>query len=174
MALWINAISFQLAWWGLVLYQEALAFPVLLVFSGIHFFWVVPRMPAPASRARYWLWTAAVLSIGLGIDLTFFQVGLLSSPEGFPIWLLCLWICFVLSLPVCMRWFLLRPIWGIPALAIGGPLTYLGGMQFSNIVPGLGMESWLIASLIAWSFLACVGVLGFSILGASRLAPSNR
>lgn len=162
MALWINAISFQLAWWMLVVFQERWAFPVLVAFLLIHFFWVLPRVSPHAKGVGYWLWLALIFSFGIGSDLVFFQTGLLSSPLGFPVWLVCLWVCFVLSLPVCMRWFLARPMWGIPALTIGGPLTYLGGMQFATIVPAQGIGFWLLASGLVWLVLAGVSVFGYA------------
>src|SRR5271168_1295168 len=75
---------------------------------------------------------AAAVSFGVLIDGTLGFCGWLryASPEpafpphGAPLWILCLWAAFALTLMRSLAWLMRRPWLAVLAGALGGPLAY--------------------------------------------------
>lgn len=138
----INGLSFQLAWWALVLWSPYW-WAILLAFLIVHGLWVLPRPWLGEVRLAL-----LVALTGAALDSLWFATGLLSPGPWLPAWLAALWLCFGLSVPHSLRWFIANPRLGIPLFALAGPLSYLAGMALTEVSAGW---LWLPLSVLIWA-----------------------
>ncbi len=152
MALFINALGFQSAWWlcvagvGHGLELPALAYGVVLM--GLHLFF--------APRPRQELQLAAVaVAIGVVVDTGLQLAGVISfygwalGPLS-PFWLWLLWALFAMTLNASLSFLQSQSLW-LSAVAglVFGPLTYVAGAELG--AAGLVVTPWHVGILaVAW------------------------
>ena len=149
----VNAILFQITWFGCVAGQISWGLPslgIMVLFSiAVGTFWV---------DIRYAILAAF---IGTVIDSAWIFVGILDYSSGTvaPFWITMLWIAVGLSLNHALSFFKDRPLLGGFLGAGSAPGCYLVGQSFGGVyVP----DSLLLGVISAvWFFLFYVG---FSIL----------
>jgi hypothetical protein len=132
MALWLNAIGYQVVWFCAVIGAGGGRWwPALLAASVfVAWQWAVSRQRAADLRL-----VAAALACGLAIDGALAASGLARYaaawpwPAFAPAWILAVWAAFAMTLNHSMRWMQPRP-WAAALLgAVGGPLAYLGAAR---------------------------------------------
>ena len=127
----INAIVFQLGWFGCILGGDSLALPLLFVLLIFHYAFMV-------SQSAEWLLIAVVTLLGFIVDsfLTFFNVFQFSSVSlgPIPIWLICLWCVFSTSLCHSLSWLRDKLILASLLGSIFGPISYLAGSKMADVV----------------------------------------
>lgn len=70
-----------------------------------------------------------------------------------PLWLICLWVMFATTFHHGLRWFQ-NHLWaGSLCAAIGGPLTYFGGSQISDVELAKPLTLTCITMAIGWAIL---------------------
>lgn len=153
----INALLFQAIWFSAVLVGWYLAVvPLLaLLLHGIF-------KEAGQHAYRFILLFACA---GIALDTLMFQLGWFRSPHpdvlqlaGMPLWLMCMWPAFGLTLGSSLSWWRQWPKTFKCACALAGPLSYFAGMR-------LGALDIAVQGFIS---LACIwSVSGFIIV--SRL-----
>jgi len=146
----INAVGFQLGWFGCVIGGDNYAPLTALIFLFIHKQLVMKNQ-------REWLLMASITLIGVGTDsiLTFLGILEWDAPYWLPIplWLLCLWIIFSTTLKHSLAW--LGRHWSIaPVLGfIAGPCSYWSGSALSDVT----LRSPLLMTLViiggCWALL---------------------
>ena len=143
-----NALLFNVSWLLIVLSQNSLLAPVLVV---VHL--AVHNHFADVGRQE-WKLIALVSVVGLLVDQLLFRTGLLVNPTGSlwaPLWLSCLWPVFASTLMHCFRW--LHGRWVLAALfgAVGGAASYRAGVALSELTlsqPLLGLGGIALAWLL--------------------------
>lgn len=163
MALWHNAIGYQVVWFCAV------------IGAGDGRWW-----PGVAAAAAFIAWQFAVsnrraadlrlvalaLACGLVGDGTLAASGwgtYAASPLGdraAPPWILAVWMSFAMTLRVSLGWLCRRPWLALAVGLVGGPLAYLGAARgFGALVfatpawPGMALlaAAWAVAMpLLAW------------------------
>lgn len=127
-----NFILFQILWFGSVIGAAngyVWAAPICLaVFTTCHFKWLSKRVYADR------LLMATCLLLGLVVDTAGSYWGLVefsfySFEPLTPIWLLCLWAGFALTINHSMAWIQGRLVLAVIAGAVFGPLSYYAGWQ---------------------------------------------
>ncbi|AFJ01512.1 Hypothetical protein Q7C_334 [Methylophaga frappieri] len=148
----INFVLFQIGWLGCVLagaYQlNWLALLVTILFVAIHFRF----SHCPKSDSK--LVIVGVLT-GLILDSLWSATGLMAYasqqwPPLAPIWVLCLWCVFVLTLNHSLSWLRERAWLAAICAFVASPLSYLAGQK-------LGAVTWLmpipmaLAAAFSWA-----------------------
>jgi len=164
----LNAVLFQLAWFSaaLVSWQLAMA---LVVAVAVQLLWV------QKDKAFHVMFVAMVVALGIVMDSLFAVLGVYvfkNSPDtvlGFPIWLMCMWLAFAMSIRMSLDWLFAKPKIFIVASAIMGPVSYVVGRNLDLI----GFENqhipWMMLAWAAWASLAC----GVSRLLTVFLTPKS-
>ena len=166
----INALLFQIVWFIAVLQQSIwAALPVGLML--MHLLIVQKR--------SFWRVASLVLLafIGVSLDSVFNFIGiyhfsvtnLLLPMFGLPVWLVCLWLGFCLTLPLSLAWLIKKPYFFVLGCTLLGPISYLAGRRFeaigfSDANIWLLVVEWCVFSIIALVFL-------FPKLGVSKASP---
>lgn len=166
----INAILFQCCW-----------------FAAILLGWVVAIIPLAAMLVHYFLIMGGrglllvlLLSvIGMMFDslylyLSIYQFNPASAVLpilGIPLFLVCLWVGFCLTLPVSLAWLVQKPRYFLSLCVIFGPLSYLAGrrlgaLEFSN--------NDLVFLFIEWMIMAVFMLLLLLPLFGSQPAVDSR
>ncbi|BDX08518.1 DUF2878 domain-containing protein [Planctobacterium marinum] len=142
-----NFVIFQLIWIAAVIFQSAGLWACILLLA-IHF------AISPERKADF-LRTYKAILIGITLDFTLMQAGVyVFEGDYFPLWLVCLWIGFVLTLRHSMAWLAEKPLyWQIILGACGGTLSYLSGSRFGAVELGMGIWVTAIILVIAWGLL---------------------
>lgn len=132
MALWRNAIGYQVVWFCAVIgagsgrwWPAVLASAVFVAWQ-----WAVSRQRATDARL-----VGVALACGMAIDGGLAASGLAHYATAWPFatfapaWILAVWAAFAMTLTQSMRW--MQPRLAAAALlgAIGGPLAYLGAAR---------------------------------------------
>jgi len=152
MALFINALGFQSAWWlcvagvGHGLELPALAYGWVLM--GLHLFF--------APHPRHELQLAAVaVALGVVVDTGLQTAGVIDfygwalGPLS-PFWLWVLWALFAMTLNASLSFLQSQPLW-LSALAglVFGPLTYVAGAELG--AAALVVTPWHLGALaLTW------------------------
>jgi hypothetical protein len=128
----INLLLFQGLWFLTVLGAAGGNGWIGLV--GISIFLMTHHLTSSTAQVDFKIAGIAVL-IGLAAETLFVNTGLLiynasiPSQNFAPVWILVLWAGFALTINGCISWlhgkYLLAGLLG----AIGGPLSYLGGLE---------------------------------------------
>jgi len=142
-----NFVIFQLIWVSAVVFQNK-GLWVCLALLALHFA-LSPQRKEDITR------TYKAILIGIALDFTLMQTGIFAF-EGnhFPLWLVCLWVGFVLTLRHSMAWLSNKPLyWQIPLGACGGTLSYLSGAKFGAVQLSQGWAVSAVILIVAWGTL---------------------
>ena len=151
----VNFVVFQAAWFAAVL-GAAHRLPVwgtLAVVAAIA--WHLGVSARPGQEA--WL-VALASAIGFGVETVMVALGHVRYPSGQPFaqwppyWMVALWALLAIALNVTMRW--LKPRLWLAALfgAVGGPLSFVGGVK-------LGGAEFVDRSAALWTMAAAWALL---------------
>lgn len=142
-----NFVIFQSIWVAAVVFQND-GLWVCIGLIGLHF------ALSPERKADFSACYKAVL-LGILIDAALMLSGVYIFPEGhFPLWLVCLWIGFVLTLRHSMRWLWKKSIyWQIGLGSIGGTTSYLAGSRLGAVQLGIDIIYVAVLLLLIWSIL---------------------
>jgi hypothetical protein len=136
MAVAINFVLFQLAWFACVLgaaYQMPWIGPLAVAaIVGYHLL----RVPEP--RAEIALLVIVAL-IGAVFDSVLVSTGWLAYPSGqwaaylAPYWIVAMWVAFATTFNVSLNWLKGRPLLGFAFGAVGGPLAFVAGEKLGGV-----------------------------------------
>lgn len=143
----LNFVMFQALWVAGVIYQNA-GLWVCIALVSIHFV-ISPQRAIDIKTALL------ALAIGFSVDFSLMQSGVfIFSENQFPLWLLCLWIGFVLTLRYSMAW-LKQQSWVIQALlgGIGGTCSYVAGWRFGAVEFGFDIVTTCLVLGAIWATL---------------------
>ena len=164
----LNAILFQVAWFGTVI-GAASGNPLwgLLGLIGL----IVLSIRNGSIGADLEL--VAVLTIaGLALEHVWIDQHILAYGEAFPTWILLLWIAVALTLNHSLSWFQSYPATGAVLAALAAPMSYLGGQQLGAVAVTEPLK--LIWVSLCWSALFfLVFRLGSSRSQAATTPPSH-
>lgn len=122
-----NLLIFKLIWVAAVLYQNA-GLWACVVLLAVHF-------ALSPQRKQDFMTTYKAILIGVALDFALMQSGFLVFQEShFPLWLVCLWIGFILTLRHSMAWLANQSVyWQILLGAFGGTLSYLSSERLGAV-----------------------------------------
>ena len=156
----VNAVLFQVGWFVCVIGGNFAALAYTTIYLLFHFGWY-------SQLKGEWRYTVAIASTGIVLDSCNLWLGVFSSPEGFPLWLACLWLLVATVIPHGLYWLRARPLLAIACGAIGGAGSYTAGIQL-----GAASSENLFASQLIW--LAQWAVLFPVLLKACDWIPGNQ
>lgn len=166
----LNALLFQGLWFAAILSTWFWAL-VMLGLMLAHYMVLQRAYTLPLFRLLGLammgiLWDSLYQFIGV----YHFSMGGLALPvSDLPIWLSCLWVGFVLTLPVSMKWALNKPSLFVILSAVGGPLSYVAGRQL-DALSFSDQNLWLI--VVEWFVFAVIALLVLlPKLGVYRASP---
>jgi len=151
----INAFLFQLCWFSAVLMGSYWALlPLGLMF--LHYLQV---------RGTTGLLVVLLLGVlGIMFDSLYLYLGIYHLDVqtaalpllNLPVWLVCLWLGFCLSLPLSLAWLVKKPVYFIVGCMLLGPVSYLAGrrlqaIDFADINIGFLVLEWAV-----FAFLVCL------------------
>ncbi len=125
----VNFVAYQAVWFAVVASaargRAELGIAASVLFVGV-------QLTLSGRRALDVRLMAAAILLGLMVDgtLGFFDWLRYASPapalppHGAPLWILCLWASFALTLTRSLAWLMRRPWLGALFGALGGPLAY--------------------------------------------------
>jgi len=131
----VNAAIFQLGWIVSVLYGNVAAGLVFVIAVAVYGVFYL------RSQSDILLICSVILLGYLG-DTLLGSLGILIYPSGRvfpPFWMVTLWLLFAMSLPWSLRWIAQRRFWFILFSAIGGPLSYVIGVNLTAVQFGNGI-----------------------------------
>lgn len=129
-----------------------------LAFAGLvalHLAWGTPR----GQRGRELLYLVAIGLAGTLADTALHRFGLITYPTStgawpwalVPPWITALWIGFATLPRLSLAWLARRPWWWASAFAaVGGPLSFYGGVHLGPIGPG--GELWTTLGALALEY----------------------
>lgn len=122
-----NFVIFQLLWVAAVLYQNQGLWACAILLA-LHFA-LSPQRKQDITR------TYKAILIGIALDFVLMQTGIYEFQDNtFPLWLVCLWVGFILSLRHSMAWLASQPLyWQIALGAVGGTLSYLSSERLGAV-----------------------------------------
>lgn len=173
MAILVNFILFQVAWFACVL-GGAREMPwvgpaVVAVVAAYH----VSRALDPKSELSL---LAIAAGIGLVFDSALTATGWLSYPSGqwhpmlAPYWMVALWVAFATTLNVSMNGFKGRHLLAFGFGAVGGPLAYLAGAKMGGVT--FNDQPMALATLaLGWAIATPVLVMIAQRLNGRRSGP---
>ncbi|QJR13738.1 DUF2878 domain-containing protein [Usitatibacter palustris] len=155
MALALNVVFFQLAWFACVLGAAARIPSLGLLVVAAVVTWHLARARQP--RRELVMLGVAVL-VGAAFETLLVQMGWVRYPEGAlleglaPAWMVALWALFATTLNVSLRW--LRARLGLAAVlgALGGPASYYAGSRL-GAMELTALDAALVAIAIGWALL---------------------
>jgi hypothetical protein len=152
----INLVLFQGVWFltvfGAAQGTNLFGLAGLGVFASIHYF------IAHSFKTDFQLASIAML-LGLIIETALIQTNILNYvhniiPQGIaPLWILLLWANLALTLNGCLRWLQGRYLLAAMLGAIGGPLTYFGGMKLGAATTDLPIATSLGVIAVIYAFV---------------------
>lgn len=128
----VNALLFQAIWFSAVLvgWQWAIWPLVALFLHGL--------IKERGQHAYGFLLLFAFA--GIALDTLWFSLGWFRMPDpsvwhvaGMPLWLMCMWPAFALTLGSSLSWWRQWPLTFILACAVAGPLSYFAGMRLGAL-----------------------------------------
>jgi hypothetical protein len=125
----INFVAYQAVWFAVV---ASAAHGRAALGMGAAALFAAAQLALSRRRLSDVRLMAAAVSLGVAIDGTLRLCGWLryASPEpalpphGAPLWILCLWAAFALTLTRSLAWLMRRPWLAALLGALGGPLAY--------------------------------------------------
>jgi hypothetical protein len=142
-----NAAIFQVGWFLSVVYGNVIAaivFTIAVVVYGVFYL---------RARSEIVL-IATIIALGYAGDTLLGSFGVLLYPSGMvfpPFWMVTLWLLFAMALPWSLRWIVERKYWFVLFSAIGGPISYVIGVNLSAVQ--FGSDSTLVIALVALLWL---------------------
>lgn len=160
-----NAISFQIGWLICVLTSNWLSLSFTLAYVALHLFCMY-KINEKTSWRKEFYWLGLFLIVGFICESLFFNHGILINThpkdptltlasEWFifpPIWLLCLWCLFGLSLRTSLAFIFNKPLIAYPLIMIGAPSSYYAGAHLNQQVE-LGLPLLLSLPVISVTWL---------------------
>jgi hypothetical protein len=151
----LNFVLFQAAWFAAILgaaHGRPLAGTLAV---GAVLAWHLAVSARPAIEARL---LGSVLLVGAAFETLCVQLGQVRFASGQPVaqlppyWMIALWGLLAIALNVTMRW--LKRRWALAALlgAIGGPMSYSGGVRL-GAATFLDTGAALATLAIGWALL---------------------
>ncbi len=129
----LNAVGFQLSWWGIALYKEKAILPVLILVC-FHLLFLKKRRKEEA------FFIVGVALLGVCMDSFLFDLGifrfeqsLVASSPIVPLWLITLWLAFATTLNHCLAWLFKNPRVTFLAGGAGGALSYVGAARLGTL-----------------------------------------
>jgi hypothetical protein len=155
MATLINVLLLKSAWIASVLGAAYGApwFGPLVV--GVAVAYHIGRAPAPRRELAL---LALAASLGMIFDSALVAVGWVNYPAGqwhpmlAPYWIVALWIGFATTLNVSLKWLRGRNVLAFIFGAVGGPLSYLAGVNL-GAATFLDKASALLALSLGWAII---------------------
>ncbi len=125
----VNALMFQIAWFGVVLAHNPWAFAIAGLFLLVHFAFIAQR---PVQEA---LFIGVASMLGIAFDVVWFSLGWLHSGSHgiYPLWLAAMWPLFLATLHHSLSWLQGRLLFASVLGAIFAPLSYFGGAKLSPV-----------------------------------------
>jgi len=162
----INFVAYQAVWFAVVASaghgRAALGMGAAALFAGA-------QLALSRRRLADLRLMAAAITLGVVIDGTLGLCGWLryASPEpalpphGAPLWILCLWAAFALTLTRSLAWLMRRPWLAALLGALGGPLAYASAARgFAAVELAPPAARGFSALALGWG--AALGVLAYS------------
>ena len=146
----INLLLFQGVWFLTILGAAAGNGWVGIVGLGI--FLIIHFLTAETAAADFRLAIIAML-LGLITETLLVQLGVFNYQANFPVpgiapaWLLVLWASFALTMNSCINWLQERYLLAAVLGAIGGALSYLGGLKLG--AASTAMPMWVVLLIMA-------------------------
>lgn len=150
----INGIIFQIGWFACLIGGYIAAMSTLLIALIVH-------RKVFVTDNREWFLIIGFAAVGVAVDTLFSLTGAIVFSTGSllpPIWLVCIWLFFAMSLNHVFIWLHDRLVLAAVLAAIFGPVSYLSG---SKIVGASFAEPlWFSLGSIAvvWFFLFPLGL----------------
>jgi hypothetical protein len=126
--------------------------------AGLSIFACIHYLLTHTAKADFQLAAISIL-LGLIIETAVIQTGVLSyvhsvTPAQFaPLWILILWANLALTLNGCLRWLQERYMLAALLGAMGGPLTYFGGMKLGAATTDLPVVTTLGVIAVIYAFV---------------------
>lgn len=145
-----NFALFQGVWWCCILGYESTAWGLLAILF-VHYCLTLTKTPANHFNiAKDWM-VLPIAFVGLISDWLMYQMGFYQfQGQGFPMWLLLLWLAFPLTLTRSLSSLINRQWLWLSLCIVFGPLAYMGGQLYGRIE--LGGFSFM-AMAIQWLFM---------------------
>lgn len=142
-----NLLLFKLSWVLLVVWQDLLVLPALLL-QGLSL-WLHPAPQALLPRAL------TIALTGIAVDQSLALTGIFVFPGGaLPGWLVVLWLAFALVLTQGLRFLQYLPLWSQCLLgALCGPCSYAAGLHFDAVAFGQPLPTTLALLAALWALL---------------------
>ena len=146
----INLVGFQAGWWLLILYQQQYWW-VVAGFLILH----IASVPSRLNEVLV-IFSTALSGVLIDSVLALLGVYIFSDSGQFlpvPYWLVLLWLVFAATVRHSLS-YLRDKYWLAAALgAVGGPLSYLGGMKLGAVDFGYRPAAVLAILSIIWACL---------------------
>ena len=142
----INALLFQVGWILSVLYGNGAA---ILIASAAIAIYAAFFLRGQADI----LLISAVVMLGVCGDILLGYFGVLIYPSGAsipPFWMVTLWLLFATTLPWSLSWLVRNPKWFVLFAIIGGPLSYIAGVNLSSVSFGREFALSVIILVVVW------------------------
>ena len=162
----INFVAYQAVWFAVVASaghrRAALGMAAAALFAAA-------QLTLSRRRLSDVRLMAAAVCLGVVIDGTLGRCGWLRyaspapafPPHGAPLWILCLWAAFALTLTRSLAWLMRRPWLAALLGAIGGPLAYASAARgFAAVELAPPAARGFSALALGWG--AALGVLAYS------------
>jgi len=171
----INASLFQVTWFACVFGSaKGLLWPALLC-CGTLAVWQLHPKRRHSSDFRL---IVSALVLGLVVDSIWINYGLMDFKQQWPlssiapVWILCLWVSFALTINHSLSWLCLHPL--LPAIMglIGGPLSYLAGLRL-GAVEYLD-DTWFISTCLAFAWAISMVILVKISQVPDQLSDNNK
>ena len=142
----INLVLFQLAWFSCAL-LTAQANWILPTILAIHFL-LSPKKQGDAKLLPFVL-------VGAAIDFGLFKLEIIGfQTNTFPLWLICLWAMFIISINHSLYWLRKCKPWLTVIIgALGGSSSYLAAVKFGAIVSNTSFTSLFIIYAVIWALI---------------------
>jgi hypothetical protein len=142
----INLVLFQLAWFCCALLTTHASW-ILPCIIALHFLF------SPKKSADLKLCIIASSGVIIDFCLMQFNVIYFASPT-FPLWLVCLWLIFTISLNHSLAWLNKFKLWQISLLgAISGASSYLAAIKIGAINTPLSLIDISATYVVVWALL---------------------
>jgi len=167
----VNLVLFQVVWFATVLgaangsyWPGSVAMSLTLV---AHYF-------LTRTRRTDFMMVALAASVGLVVETLFLRSGLLVYKgtdvlaQLAPVWVLILWANFALTLNGCLRWLHGRYLLAAMLGAIGGPLSYFGGLRLGAATADVAMPIIMLVIAITYALVTPLFLAGARYLSAAE------
>jgi hypothetical protein len=145
----INAVLFNVAWFGCILIGNSFI-PMVLI-------WLVLHLRESPSRIVEFSFLLLATLIGSVIDstLTYFEVFIFDEGSLFviPLWLMFMWLSFALTINGCLAFLRHSLVWQFVAGLVIAPLSYIAGSALGAVEFGYSTSLTFVILSLLWSIL---------------------